>query len=202
MAFIELPDEPDTGGPVAELFAADQRAHGYVANLTRLFARRPAVYLAWQQLGQAIRANMDPREYELVTLAAARRLRSRYCSLAHGMVLRDRFYDAGAVVRIVTDHRSAGLDPADVAVMDFADKVAADASSVTAADVAALRASGLPDDGILDVALAAAARCFFSTVLAALGAEPDAAYRAELEPELYHALAAVRPPPATPGSRR
>ncbi len=85
--------------------------------------------------------------------------------------------------------------------MDFAEKVAADAADMTAADVAELRASGRSDDGILDVALAAAARCFFSTVLAAMGAEPDAAYRTELEPELYEALAGVRPP-ATPDSRR
>ncbi len=201
MAFIELPDGQDAGAPAAELFAEDQRALGYVANLTRLFARRPAVYRAWRQLSEAIQANMDPREYELATLAAARRLRSGYCALAHGKVLRDRFYDAGTVAGIVTDRRRAGVDPADVAVMDFAEKVAADAADMTAADVAELRASGRSDDGILDVALAAAARCFFSTVLAAMGAEPDAAYRTELEPELYEALAGVRPP-ATPGSRR
>ena len=94
MAFIELPDVQDVDGEAAEMFAADQRALGYVANLTRLFALRPAVYQAWRQLSEAVRANMDPREYELATLAAARTLRSSYCALAHGKVLRDRFYDA------------------------------------------------------------------------------------------------------------
>jgi hypothetical protein len=83
-------------------------------------------------------------------------------------------------------------------VMDFAGKVAADAASVTAADVATLRASGRPDDGILDVALAAAARCFFSTVLEAMGTEPDASYRAELEPGLHQALTVGRPIPPPP----
>ena len=198
MAFIELPDVQDVDGEAAEMFAADQRALGYVANLTRLFALRPAVYQAWQQLSQAVRANMDPREYELATLAGARRLRSSYCALAHGKVLRDRFYNADTVAGLVTDHRRAGLDQADVAMMDFAGKVAADAASVTAADVATLRASGRPDDGILDVALAAAARCFFSTVLEAMGTEPDAAYRAELEPGLRQALTVGRPIPPPP----
>jgi uncharacterized peroxidase-related enzyme len=198
MAFIELPDVQDVDGEAAEMFAADQRALGYVANLTRLFALRPAVYQAWRQLSQAVRANMDPREYELATLAAARTLRSSYCALAHGKVLRDRFYDADTVAGLVTDHRQAGLDRADVAVMDFAGKVAADAASVTAADVATLRASGRPDDGILDVALAAAARCFFSTVLEAMGTEPDASYRAELEPGLHQALTVGRPIPPPP----
>jgi hypothetical protein len=43
------------------------------------------------------------------------------------------------------------------------------------------------------VALAAAARCFFSTVLDATGTEPDAAYRTELEPDLRRALTVGRP---------
>ena len=193
MTFIELQADQDVGGQAAELFAADRQAIGYVANHTRLFARRPAVYLAWRQLNEAIKANMDLRRYELATLAAARRLRSSYCALAHGKVLRDRFYDAGAVIGIITDHHQAGLGPSDVAVMDFAGQIAADAVSVTAGDVAALRACGLSDTDILDVALAAAARCFFSTVLDAMGAEPDAAYRTELEPELREALAVGRP---------
>lgn len=45
-------------------------------NHERAFAERPDVYAAWQQLNAAIKANMDLRRYELVTLAAARRLRS------------------------------------------------------------------------------------------------------------------------------
>ena len=60
--------------------------------------------------------------------------------------------------------------------MSFAEKVAGDAVEATPADVEALRGHGLTDAEILDVAAAAAARCFFSKVMDALGAEPDAAY--------------------------
>jgi uncharacterized peroxidase-related enzyme len=201
MAFIQLPAQDDADDQVTELFADDQQTQGYVANLTRLFARRPAVFQAWRQLNSAIKGNMDLRRYELATLAAARRLRSSYCSLAHGKVLRDRFYDATTVRNIVTDHRQAGLDPVDVAVMDFADKVAADAGSMTAGDIEVLRTYGLSDSEILDVALAAGARCFFSTVLDAMGVEPDAAYRTLLEPDLQEALAVGRPiEPQVPAS--
>ena len=58
-------------------------------NYERAFELRPAVCTAWQQLNGAIKAEMDLRRYELVTLAAARRLRSSYCCLAHGKVLAD-----------------------------------------------------------------------------------------------------------------
>ncbi|HEX8927633.1 MAG TPA: peroxidase, partial [Actinomycetota bacterium] len=182
MSFIEMASEQGAEGPVAEFFAAEREEMGYLHNFTRLLANRRGVDAAWGQLTAAIQGNMDLRRYELVTLAAARRLRSSYCSLAHGTILRERFYDADTLVRIVADHHRAGLDPVDVAVMDFADQVAADAGSVTADDIAVLRAHGLSDADILDVTLAAGARCFFSKVLDAMGVEPDAAYHTMLEP--------------------
>ena len=60
-------------------------------NYERAFAERPDVYAAWVQLNTSIKAGMDLRRYELATLAAARRLRSSYCSLAHGTVLQRDF---------------------------------------------------------------------------------------------------------------
>ncbi|MBO2447913.1 hypothetical protein J4573_12485 [Actinomadura barringtoniae] len=191
MGFLETPDD-DADEQVGRLFDADREALGYVANYTRVFALRPAVYSAWQQLNAAVKEGMDARIYELVTLAAARRLRSSYCSLAHGKVLRDRFYDAGAVEAIATDPHNAGLDPADMAIMDFAERVAADATAITEADIDELRRHGLTDADIFQVVLATSARCFFSTVLDAVGTEPDAQFRTAIEPELQQALTVGR----------
>ncbi len=145
---------------------------------------------AWGALNGAIKEGMDLRRYELATLAAARRLRSSYCCLAHGTVLLERF-DA-PVREIALDHRAAGLDAVDVAVMDLAERVVDDATSIGDADRQPLRELGLSETEIMDVILAAAARCFFSKALDALGVEPDASYR-ELEPELREALVVGRP---------
>src|SRR6185437_16003592 len=88
-------------------------------NYEQAFAERPEVLAAWGELNGAIKAGMDLRRYELATLAAARRLRSSYCCLAHGKVLLEGF---GEPVReIALDHRAAGLDDVDVAVMDLAE---------------------------------------------------------------------------------
>ncbi|MBW8482948.1 carboxymuconolactone decarboxylase family protein [Actinomadura parmotrematis] len=187
MSYLRTPLE-GVDEEIDRLYAADRETLGDVANYTRVFALRPDVYAAWQRLSASVKEGMDLRRYELATLAAARRLRSSYCGLAHGGVLRDRFYDAGTVERLATDHREAGLDPADVAVMDFAGKVAGDAPSITEEDVAELRRHGLADEEVFQVVLAAAARCFFSTVLDAVGAEPDARFRASVEPSLRAAL--------------
>jgi alkylhydroperoxidase family enzyme len=159
-------------------------------NYERAFAERPEVYAAWAQLNGAIKAGMDLRRYELATLAAARRLRSSYCSLAHGSVLLERFGEP--VVEIALDRRAAGLDEADVAVMDLAERVVEDATSIGEDDLRPLRELGLSELEIMDVVLAAAARCFFSKTLDALGVEPDASYR-ELAPELREALVVGRP---------
>lgn len=159
-------------------------------NYERAFAERPDVYAAWVQLNTAVKAGMDLRRYELATLAAARRLRSSYCCLAHGSVLAERF---GEPVReIALDHRSAGLDEIDVAVMDLAERVADDATSITDGELQRLRDLGLSDTDVMDVVLAAAARCFFSKTLDALGVQPDARYR-DIEPELRDALVVGRP---------
>ncbi|HXY81077.1 MAG TPA: hypothetical protein VEH55_06880 [Gaiellaceae bacterium] len=158
-------------------------------NFERAFAERPEVYAAWGQLNGAVKAGMDLRRYELATLAAARRLRSSYCCLAHGTVLLERFGEP--VLEIALDHRTAGLDEVDVAVMDLAERVVDDATSIGDADLQRLRDFGLSETDIMDVVLAAAARCFFSKTLDALGVRPDASYR-EMEPRLREALVVGR----------
>jgi alkylhydroperoxidase family enzyme len=159
-------------------------------NFERAFEERPDVYAAWVELNTAIKANMDLRRYELATLAAARRLRSSYYALAHGSVLIERFDEP--VREIALDRGSAGLDDIDVAVMDLAECVVDDATSIEDGELDRLRELGLSDAEVMDVVLAAAARCFFSKTLDALGVRPDAKY-ADLDPELREVLVVGRP---------
>ena len=159
-------------------------------NYERAFAGRPEVYAAWGQLNGAIKAGMDLRRYELVTLAAARRLQSSYCCLAHGTILHERFGEP--VAAIAVDHRAAGLDEVDCAVMELAERVVDDATAIGDDDLQRLRELGLSEAEIMDVILAAAARCFFSKTLDGLGVRPDKSFR-DLAPELRDALVVGRP---------
>jgi uncharacterized peroxidase-related enzyme len=186
MPFVETVPEADAHGDVAAAYEEARAQFGYVPNLARAFSLRPDVYRAWLQLNGAVKAP-DLRRYELATLAAARRLRSSYCALQHGKVLAQQFLSFEDVTRL-----PEGLDDADRAVMELAEKVVDDATSVTQADVDRLRELGLSDAEIVDVVLAAAARCFFSKTLDALGVAPDAAY-GELPAEFREALTVGRP---------
>ena len=69
-----------------------------------------------------------------------------------------------------------GWKPDEVAMMEFAQKIARSANEMTQADVDALRALGLKDVEILDITLTATMRSFASKTFNALGAGPDAAY--------------------------
>ena len=71
-------------------------------------------------------------------------------------------------------------------------KVAGDTTAIAEADVEPLRAHGLSDPEIFDVILAAAARCFFSKAVDAVGVQPDAEF-SELEAGLREALTVGRP---------
>jgi uncharacterized peroxidase-related enzyme len=192
MTFVQTVPEGDAPADVAAMYDTDREALGHLPNFSRAFSHRPAVYAAWRQLNGSIKAGMDLRRYELATVAAARRLRSSYCTLAHGSVLMEKFVEPDALRAIVADHRDAGLDEVDVAVMDLADKVVVDATSVTEEDIDRLRTLGLSDTDIFDVVVAAAARCFFSKTLDALGVQADAHYGG-LDPDLLGTLVVGRP---------
>lgn len=173
MPLIETVPEGRAKGAAAELYARARENYGYIPNMFRAFSLRPDYMDAWSDLLGAIRARMEPRRYELVTLAAALTLRSSYCALSHGAVLLRDHIDEETLTAVVTDFRTAGLDPAEVAAMEFAIRVVTDAASIDAEDHEALRRHGFRDEEICDIAAAAAARCFFSKFLDGLGAAPD-----------------------------
>ena len=192
MSFLRTVSEHEATGDVAELYQKDIDRVGYLPNYSRTFSIHPDAYRAWRGLIASIAKPMDPRRYEIATVAAARRLRSTYCSLAHGEILAEEHMEPSVVALIAKDPDHAPLDEIEAQIFRFATKVVEDATSVTEKDIADLRSIGLSDRDILDVALASAARCFFSKVLDATGTLADSAYN-EMDPELREALTVGRP---------
>lgn len=193
MAYIREIPLDELSDKARELYEKNQAQLGHVPNYLKAFAHRPEVFSAWGQLLGAIRGNMTPRRYELVTLAAAGALRSTYCMLAHSAaLLRSQIFTEDEVSAIARDYRTAGLTRAEVAMMAFAEKVTREAHTVTAADLDELRRQGFADAEIFDIVLTAAARCFFSKTLDGVGAEADPAF-ASLDVGLRALLAKGRP---------
>src|SRR6478672_12358097 len=103
MPYIATVPEAGASEAVAEIYEADRATFGHLPNFTQSFSLRPAVYSAWRELNGAIKAGMDLRRYELATIAAARRLRSTYCMLAHGSVLIGGLMEPDTLRAIATD---------------------------------------------------------------------------------------------------
>jgi uncharacterized peroxidase-related enzyme len=192
MAFIRTVPPADAEGPVREMYEKAHARFGYVPNWAKAFSSRPGVMEGWVGLLRSIQSNLSVRRYELATLAAARALRSTYCSLAHGSVLANKVFDPAAVTAIMTRPGESPLEPSEHAMMAFVEKVVLNADCITPADIEVLRSLGYTDEDIFDVAAAAAARCFFGKLLDALGVEADSAFN-ELDPTLRQALTVGRP---------
>jgi len=188
MTIISTPEPDEVEGEAAELYAEDLEDFGYVPSHTRVMANNPAAFRAFEQLIRASIRTMDLRRYELVTLAAARAIGSQACLLAHGNKSLKVFTE-DELVRIARDYRDAGLSEVEVAMMEFAGKLSRDSAAMTDADSLRLRELGLSDDEIVDIALAASARNFYSRALHALAVPVDVP--PGLSPELRDALLAA-----------
>ncbi|WP_256796408.1 peroxidase-related enzyme [Terrabacter sp. Ter38] len=191
--FITPVSEDDADGDLAQYYRSQRAAWGFLPNYAAAFSTRPDVAQAWNALNSAIRDGMDRRRFEISTIAAARALRSTYCTAAHSKFLRDVCGDAATMQSITEQPDGAALDPQDRAVYEFAVKVATDAASVEAQDVNRLRAAGLTDPEIADVVFAASARCFFTAVLDGLGAQLDIQTAETFPEELLNSMIVGRP---------
>jgi uncharacterized peroxidase-related enzyme len=190
--FIETIPEDAATGATAEYYRQQREGWGFLPNYAAAFGLRPDVAQAWNGLNVAIRNGMDRRRFELATIAAARALRSTYCTTAHSKFLRDVCGDEESLHRIAEDPAGETLDEQDAAIYRFATKVATDAASVGQDDVDRLRAAGLSDPDIADVVYAVAARCFFTRVLDGLGAQLDVQTAQAFDPALYASMVVGR----------
>lgn len=172
---IITPPTPDeASGHVAEMYADDLADDGFVFAHTQAMAMNPGVHAAFEALVGAIVPSIGLRNYELVTLAAARGIRSSHCLLAHGRkTLRAGLMDEDQLVDLAHDYRNAELTDAEIAMMAYAERLSTDASDMTDADSQALRAHGFSDRQIADITFAAAARNFLSRSLQALAVPVD-----------------------------
>ena len=192
MTFIYTIPEDQAEADVKKMYEENKAAFGYLPNYVQAFSLRPDVMAAWGQFLGTLNRNMDARRYELVTLAAARALHSSYCMLAHGTVMLQKLFSPEQLTRIAQDYTSADLTPTEVAMMAFAEQIVLDATAVTQAHIDTLHQHGFTDAEIFDITTTAAARCFFSKTLDALGAEPDEAFTT-LDETLRQSLTVGRP---------
>ena len=146
---------------------------------------------------ETIKSNMNLRHYELATIAAASLIKCSAWTVSNGAVLRSKFFGPKQVEAIVRDYHNAGLEPAEVALMAFSEKITLHAYKITHQDIDELRSHGFSDEEILDIVLTVGFRNFISRVMEALGMEPNPEWIDQVKPilgeGLFEALQVGRP---------
>ena len=137
--FIETISEAEAQGKLREVFEGDQKA-------SALWPTRQGLQSAPRRAGGLARlSGKYPQEPAAATLRTGHAggrggFELPDCLLAHGAILNENGVSVDQLRAILTDFHDAGLEPAEVAMMDFAQKIARSANEMTQADVDALRA--------------------------------------------------------------
>lgn len=192
MSYINAIPVQEATGAVHSMYERQQQSWGYVPDYAKVFSLRPEVMARWGMLLAEIKRPVDERLFELVTLAAALELRNSSCALAHGCRLA-KIIGRDAVIAIARREHHEALSESDRSVLQFARRLARDASQIRSADVAELKQThGFSDEQIFDIVAIAAGRAFFTKLLDGLGSEPDANFATQ-DHDLCEALAVGKP---------
>ncbi len=176
--YLKTIGEDDATGRVADIYAAQKAQLGFVMATAACMTTRPDLLPIYTEFSNQLRANfsLGLRAWRLITLIAAKRIPSTYCSYVYGQQLVDDLGSKQAVLAVQRDFRNAGLSAQDVEMLAYAEKIALDASQVGQDDIERLRAVGFTDQQICDIALCASFRCFVSRFFDAVGAGPEEVY--------------------------
>lgn len=144
-----MPEAGPTSGS-----AEKQSVWDYVPQVVQAYLIRSEGYQAWKARGGCLQSASERRWNHLATVSAAAAIRAaRRTSRGRRLTNLDRRFREPEI---------GSLDTTDLAVVLFAAKVAVHTDRVTEADLERLRTMGLTAEQTLDIALAAAASCFFA----------------------------------------
>jgi uncharacterized peroxidase-related enzyme len=142
----------------ARILAVEEKS-GFVPNVFLALAHRPDEFRAFFAYHDALMekpGGLSKAEREMIVVATSSLNQCQYCVVAHGAILRVRAKNPLLADQIAINYRKADLPARQMAMLDYAVKVALRAHEVGEADSAALRAQGFSDDDIWDIGAIAA----------------------------------------------
>ena len=132
---------------------------GFVPNVFLAYAKRPEHFRAFMQYHDLLMkgpGGLSRAEREAIVVAVSAENRCLYCVTAHGAALRILGKDPIVADQIATNWRTADLGPRLRAMLTFASRVNEPGFAATDKELAELKAVGLGDDDIWDIAAIAA----------------------------------------------
>ncbi|MBV8152193.1 MAG: peroxidase-related enzyme [Candidatus Eremiobacteraeota bacterium] len=156
--FGEMPEEqlPDD---IREIYRQNREKIGFVPNVFRAYSRRPEHFRAFMHYHDVLMrgpSGLSRAEREAIVVAVSAENLCQYCMTAHGAALRVIGKDPVLAEQIANNWRTADLSPRLRATLAFASRVNESGFAATDEEIDALRASGLSDDDVWDIAAIAA----------------------------------------------
>jgi uncharacterized peroxidase-related enzyme len=154
-----VPELEDLPQDIRERILAVQEKAGFVPNVFLALAHRPDEFRAFFAYHDALMEKPGPitkAEREMIVVATSGANQCQYCVVAHGAILRIRAKNPLLADQVAVNYRKADITPRQRAILDFAMKVSQRAQEIGDPDFEPLRAHGMSDEDIWDIAAIAA----------------------------------------------
>ncbi len=177
--WIETVEEADATGDLAELYeeARSKNPRGRVPPMIKVLSIRPGVarakeFLRNNVLGDA--SSLGARRADMISLVVSGMNDCRFCGTAHaGQMVRRGDTSEDQATQLYLDWRKADLEPQDVVMLEFCEKLNFTPSRMTQDDIQKLRDAGFNDENILDIVACTAYRNFVNRIHDGLGMSVD-----------------------------
>ena len=178
---LDLPEADPLPDDLAAYFAKCEEKLGMVPWVLRAYAFDPEKLRAFSAMYNDLmlgESGLTKLEREMIAVAVSAENRCFYCLTAHGAAVRQLSGDPALGEALVMNYRVADLPARQRAMLDFAVKVTRASAAVEEPDRAALRAVGLSDRDIWDVAAVAAFFNMTNRLASAVAMRPNPDYHA------------------------
>ena len=171
MAHVTLVDPASADASVKPTLDQINGAFGVLPNMFKAVANSPAALVSmWGAFGALGSGKLGARLGEEIAVAVANANACEYCLAAH-TALGKKAGASGDEMADAQVGRSA--DPRTQAALTFALKVVRDRAAVAPSDVAALKAAGFDDEGVVEIIAHVALNLFTNYVNVALDVPVD-----------------------------
>jgi uncharacterized peroxidase-related enzyme len=179
LTWLRVPAREELPAEVLAVWDASLERLGFVPNVLRAFALRPAHLLAWTAHYDELmkgEAELTRAEREMIAVVVSVANDCAYCIAAHSAALRKLTRDPALADQIAADHRTADITGRMKAALDYSLKLTRTPQLMVEADTQGLRDEGWADESVMDIAEVAAMFNFSNRLASGLGWVPNPEY--------------------------
>lgn len=166
---------------LAKYFALCEEKIGFLPNVLAAFSFDAVKLRAFSDMYNDLMlgsSGLSKLEREMVAVVVSAANQCHYCLVAHGAAVREMSGDPILGEELVTNWRVAPLTPRQRAMLEFAHLLTVASAEIEEEDRAALRAHGLTDRDIWDLAAVAAFFNMSNRIASAADMRPNTQYHA------------------------